>query len=84
MQSVHHSLCTRLPHLPEGHVALEAVPHSQHFAAEWASPLSPIIRSLEKAADDKKRSDFGSGSTQNLRTILFIRSPRFKRFCTVP
>ena len=33
MQSVDHPLGAGLLHLLEGHIALQAVPHSQHFAA---------------------------------------------------
>ena len=33
MQSVDDPLCTGFLHLLEGHIALQAVPHSQHFAA---------------------------------------------------
>ena len=60
MQSVDGPLGARLPHLLEGHVALEAVPHTQHSAAEGAFFLA-LKRPLENPQTangvDKKRSE---------------------------
>ena len=61
MQSVDDSLGAGLSHLPEGHVALEAVPHTQHDSAAEGAFFLALKRPLENPQTangvHKKRSE---------------------------